>query len=318
MIAKEIQIVPNGRPPKSLAEAWAVDRIVPDPGQPRRTLDPAGIRELAENIRQHGLLHPLHLRPYADDRFMLISGARRLEAVKLLRWTHVPAIVHAEPLTTRELRLLQVSENLLREDVNPIEQALTFQDCLDGGTASQLAQELGVAVSTITRAIDLLKLPIDVQDLIRQGLPGTVARELARKDLDDDAKRDIARRYMAGEFKNRAEVIAAVRLAKNGPIPAVPESLACESAAGVKIRLDLGAGQGVKEASAALRELLADLSLHRAKTMTAVREFLAAKAVARKKAADAQAAQAALGDLTPPPAKETADTKPEKKGDAQS
>jgi ParB/RepB/Spo0J family partition protein len=316
MTAKAIQIVPNGHAPPSLTEAWAahliqaaVARIIHDPGQPRRTLDPATIRPLADNIQQYGLLHPLHLRPCGDDQLMLISGARRLEAVKHLGWTHVPAVVHAEPLTPRQLRLLQVSENNLREGVNAIEQALAFQDCLDGGTASQLAQELGIAVSTITRSFKLLEhLPAPVQELVRQGLPGTVARELAKKDISDDTKLELARRYVAGEFTNRSDVIAAVRQAKNGHAAAAPASLACE-AAGVKVRIDLAAGQGLKEAEAALRELLADLKLHRAKTVTAFRDFLAAKAMTRKTASLHQAAEAALGELTPhpAPAKENSD-----------
>lgn len=316
--AKDVQIVANAPPPKPVALAWAerviqaaIERIIHDPGQPRRIFDPDGIRALANNIQRQGLLHPLHVRPWADDQLMIISGARRFEAVKLLEWTHVSAVIHAEPLTSRQLRLLQVSENHLREDVNPIEQALAFQDCLDGAPASQLAEELGIHVSTITRSIKLLDreyLPADLIERIRQGLlPGTIARELATKDLSDDTKLDLARRYLAKEFKNRSELTAAVRLARRGGSNDLqPESLSCE-AAGVKLRLDLAAGQGVKEAEAALRELLADCKLHRAKTVSALRDFLAAKALTRKKAAEHQAAEAALGALTPNPIKESSD-----------
>jgi hypothetical protein len=136
------------------------------------------------------------------------------------------------------------------------------------------------------------KLPADIRDQVKPGgLPTSIARELVSLP-DDDAKRDIARRYLAGELK-RAEVTAAVRLAKSGNAGAAPASIVCE-AAGVNLRLDLAAGQGLKEAEAAIREMAKDLSAHRKKTVAAFREFLQAKALARKKAVEHQAAEEAL------------------------
>jgi ParB/RepB/Spo0J family partition protein len=287
--ANELAIT-GGRPPPPFAEALAaqlteaaVARIIPDPGQPRKTFDPAGIRELASNIERHGLQNPVHLRPAGDD-LMLVTGARRVEAFKLLGRAHIPAFVHAGPPAPRQLRLLQVSENLLREGVNPIEQALAFQECMDGGTAAGLARELGVAVSTITRALKLLSaLPPDIQESVRQGLiPGTVAREMCALD-HDDAKRDLARRWQAGELKSRAEVIAAVRAAKNGNGAAAPGGFSCQEA-GVKISVTIPAGQDMAAAEAALRAVLKDLKDHGARGLAHFQGFLDRKAASRKAA----------------------------------
>lgn len=300
MTAKDLQIAPNGRPPKNFAESLAaqlidaaISRIVPDKDQPRKTFDQAKIRALAENISQHSLLHPIHVRPANDDLLTLIAGAYRLEAFKLLSRTHIPAFLHTEPLDPQKLRLLQLAENLLRTDVDPIEQALGFQQCLqDGSTASQLARELGVSVSTITNGLDLLtELPSEIQRAVSQGLlGGTIARALTRAPEED--KLPIFRRYLNKELTSRSQVMSAVAAAKkNGnQHHDGPTGFACDIA-GVKLRLDLPPGQGVPEAEAAVRELLADLKSHHRSTVQAFCDFLAAKADAIRKASQLKAAE---------------------------
>jgi ParB family chromosome partitioning protein len=299
----------GGRPAGTLAgevERVPVARTDQDPRQPRKTMDPNKLAELAANIREHGLQQPIHVRPGAAGRFVVVIGARRLEAFKLLDWEEIPAVIHPGPLDGEELRLLQVSENLLREDVNPMEQALALKECLNGGTASALAAKLGVAVATVTNALSLAeKLPADVQELVRQGaVPGTVARELTRA-ASDEQKCDLARRYVAGELKTRAEVTAAVRAARTGQ--ATPRLAAtgfvCEEA-GVKVTVSLPPGGDLAAAEAALRELLKELNRQRGRPVAAFQEYLAAKKAATsaaRKAAELQAARDALASHTGTP-----------------
>jgi ParB family chromosome partitioning protein len=303
MTTNDLQNRPNGhqaiavapeRPAPSFIETLAAQlidaaivRIVPDPNQPRKSFDPRYIRGLADNIARNGLQNPIHLRPAGDD-LMLMSGACRLEAFKLLKRTHIPAFVHAGELSGRQLRLLQVSENLLRDGGNPIEQALAFQDLLNGGTASQLAQELGVAVSTITRPLNLLrKLPADLVELVRQGiLPGAAARVLTGLP-DDEAKRRFARRCI-DENLTRDQLASAIKAAKNGQASSLTSFTFRHE--GVSIAVSLADSVSPAQLEAACRELVADLKKHSAPGWTHFIQYLEAKA--RTKAAEAKLQQA--------------------------
>jgi ParB/RepB/Spo0J family partition protein len=292
----------NGPPARTLAEEVTllpVALIDHDPKQPRKTMDRATIAELAANIREHSLQQPIHVRPGPTGRFTEMIGARRLEAVKLLGWEEIPAFVHSGPLDAEKLRLVQVSENLLREDVNPMEQALALKECLGGGTASALAAKLGVSVAFVTTSLSLAeKLPADVQGLVRQGvLPGTVARELTRA-ASDEHKRELAQRYVAGELKTRGDVIAAIKAAKNGPgrAPAVASFTVVH--AGVRISVTVPHSIGADQAEAACRHLAGELKKHGRGGWTHFTEYLDKKAQAARKAAESKAAQDELDGLS--------------------
>jgi ParB family chromosome partitioning protein len=296
MSAQDLAVT-GPRPAPPFAEALAAEyieaavaRIIPDPGQPRKTFAPEGIRELAQNIEHVGLQNPVHLRPAGGELLMLISGARRVEAYKLLSRDRIPAFLHDGELPPRQLRLLQGSENLLREGVNPMEQAVFFQECLGEGTASDLARELGVAVSTITRALKLLSaLPPDLQEAVRRGeIPGAFAQEICRAK-DDEAKRCLARLYTSGQLKTGKELRAAVRNG-NGNGAAAPAGFACTEA-GVKVAVTLPAGSDLAAAEAALRAVLKDLKDHGARGLAHFVGFIERKAASRKAAERLQRAE---------------------------
>lgn len=276
-----------------------------DPGQPRKTMNPTTLEGLAANIREHGLQQAIHVRPGETGRYVVLIGARRLAAFQLLGWEHIPAIVHAVAPEPGELRLLQLSENLLREDVNPMEQALAFKECLNGGTASALAAKLGVSVATVTNALALAdRLPADVQELVRQGaLPGTVARELTRARLAED-QRELARRYVAGELRSRSELTAALRAARDGAAAAPPAAagLVFEEA-GIRLSIALPAGGDLAAVEAAIKELGKEMRRQRGRSVVAFQDYLDARAKtahAVRKAAELKAAQEALAAPSPP------------------
>lgn len=146
----------------------SVYEIDTNPFQPRQEFAPEEIKELAESIRQHGVLQPVVVRP-AGDRYQLISGERRWRAATQAGWTTVPAQVrYAED---REVAELTIVENLQRVDLGPLEKAQSFQRYLDQFqcTQEELAERLSINRSTVANLIRLLELPEAVQKAVRNG-----------------------------------------------------------------------------------------------------------------------------------------------------
>ncbi len=140
----------------------AVDRIDPNPYQPRRHFDAAELAALADSIRQHGMLQPVIVRA-VGDRYQLIAGERRLRASIEAQMHQIPARIMV--LDDRKVSELAMIENLQREDLNALEKATAFRDYLKshGGTQEELAKRLGVDRSTLSNLIRLLELPEEVQ-----------------------------------------------------------------------------------------------------------------------------------------------------------
>ena len=134
------------------------DQVVPSPLQPRRRFDEAALATLTESIRKHGILEPIIVRP-RDGRFEIVAGERRFQAAVQAGLEQLPVTVRdLDDRTTMEIAL---SENLEREDLSPIEVAISFSDYLAkfGTTQDDLAQRLGKDRSTIANLIRLLDLP---------------------------------------------------------------------------------------------------------------------------------------------------------------
>jgi ParB family transcriptional regulator, chromosome partitioning protein len=145
-----------------------VERIDPNPHQPRASFDVGHLKELAESIRLNGVLQPVVVRR-AGDRYQLILGERRLRAARLAGRLTIPAIVR-EADDAEALRHA-LMENLQREDLNPIEEARGY-DALRGGfalTVNDIAQMIGKDRSTVANSLRLLGLPDEVKTLIVEG-----------------------------------------------------------------------------------------------------------------------------------------------------
>jgi ParB family chromosome partitioning protein len=174
--------------------------IVPDPDQPRREFEPGSIERLCESIKSRGLLQPIRVRWNPElGKHVILVGERRYRAAKLAGLTSVPCTFVEDELTEAEVLEEQLVENLLREDLNPIEQAQSFQRYMKlvGCHAKDLAQLLKVAPSTVTRALSLLKLPEGVQEQIADGaIPAKTGFEIA-KLRDDSARKEVAEKVVA-------------------------------------------------------------------------------------------------------------------------
>jgi ParB family chromosome partitioning protein len=140
----------------------------PNPQQPRQVMNPAELEHLKASIREHGVLQPILVRP-RGDRYQIVAGERRFRAAQATGLAEVPAVVRDVP----DDRMLEVAltENLQREDLDPIEKARSFKAFLDIThlTQEQAAQRLGLDRSTIANMIRLLDLPDPVQVLVRSG-----------------------------------------------------------------------------------------------------------------------------------------------------
>ena len=147
--------------------------------QPRKAFDPEALEELAESIRQHGILQPLTVRRLQSGYYQIIAGERRWRAARLAGLAEVPVLViEADDRKAAELALV---ENLQREDLNPMEEAAGFQALMDGYrlTQEEAAKRVGKSRSAVANALRLLNLSKEVRALVEEGkLSGGHARAL--------------------------------------------------------------------------------------------------------------------------------------------
>jgi ParB family chromosome partitioning protein len=154
----------------NLVQEIPIDQIRPNPYQPRRVFDEDTLRELADSIRQVGVLQPIIVKKEGVDQYILIAGERRLRAAQIAGLERIPAIVR----TPSEQQMLEMAliENLQREDINPIDAALAYKHLMEefGLTQEQVAQRVGKSVPAISNTLRLLQLPDYIQESIRNGL----------------------------------------------------------------------------------------------------------------------------------------------------
>ena len=164
IISTDEEIHANG---SSSINEVPVDQIKPNPNQPRREFDEAALQELADSIRQIGIIQPITLRKHSDDAYEIIAGERRWRASQLAGLRTVPAYIRtASDETMMQMALI---ENIQREDLNAIEIALAYQNLIEqySLTQDQLSEKVGKNRATIANYLRLLKLPAQVQMALR-------------------------------------------------------------------------------------------------------------------------------------------------------
>lgn len=156
-----------------------VDQIIPNRFQPRTIFDEEKIDELARTIHTHGIIQPIVVREYGTEQFEIIAGERRWRAVTNLGWETIPAIVNN--LSDTETASVALIENLQREELSPIEEAIAYGKLLELHDLTQeaLAQRLGKGQSTVANKLRLLRLPQPVQEsLLKREITERHARSL--------------------------------------------------------------------------------------------------------------------------------------------
>ncbi|MGD6858077.1 nucleoid occlusion protein [Bacillus infantis] len=143
-----------------------IGQIVPNRFQPRTVFDDEKIEELSRTIHTHGIIQPIVVREFDDGKFEIIAGERRWRAMNKLGWDEVPAIV--KNLSDTETASVALIENLQREELSPIEEAVAYGKLLELHNLTQeaLAQRLGKGQSTVANKLRLLKLPEQVQEAL--------------------------------------------------------------------------------------------------------------------------------------------------------
>ncbi|HUY41712.1 MAG TPA: ParB/RepB/Spo0J family partition protein [Candidatus Dormibacteraeota bacterium] len=204
-----------------------LDRIVPNPFQPRKAFDESSMIELRASIDAHGVLVPIIVRP-RGDRFQIVAGERRWRACAALQRSTIPAIVREE--SDRASLEMAIVENLQREDLNALEEAAGFAQLVDDYdlTQEQVAQRVGRSRSAVANALRLLGLPDAIKAMIADGrLTGGHARALLA--APESERLALAARAAAEGLPVRAlERLASAQAAPRAAPPAAARSLSAE------------------------------------------------------------------------------------------
>lgn len=158
-----------------------IDSIVPNPYQPRRVFSQSALEELSESIKVYGILQPITVRNKGNEEYELVAGERRLRASKLAGRATIPAIINN--MSDESSAVLALLENLQREDLNFIEEAMGYENLIKehSFTQQQLAGKLGKNQSTIANKLRILRLPTDIKiKLVEHGLTERHARALLK------------------------------------------------------------------------------------------------------------------------------------------
>ena len=146
-----------------------IQSVEPNPLQPRKVFDEEELSQLADSIREHGIIQPLAVRPAGDNYYQIIAGERRWRAARLAGLAEVPVLIlHVDDRTVMEMALI---ENLQRQDLNPIEEANGYRTLMDeyGLTQEETAQRVGKSRPAVTNAMRLLSLPPALQTMLAEG-----------------------------------------------------------------------------------------------------------------------------------------------------
>jgi ParB family chromosome partitioning protein len=171
-------------PPGVEVSRIPVSAIEGDPNQPRRTFDEQKLDELAESLKRHGQLQPIRVvRAAVAGRYVVVAGERRLRASQRAGLPTIDAIVLVERASDGEIREQQLVENVIRDDLTPLEMAEAYRSLLNnwGCSQAELARRLSVNPSTVSRALALLELPAESQEQITAGVPVSKAAAPARR-----------------------------------------------------------------------------------------------------------------------------------------
>ena len=220
-----------------------LERLEPNPDQPRRTFEPEALEELAASIREKGVIQPLIVRkhPSKADHYEIVAGERRWRASQIAQLHELPVIVR--DFSDTEVLEIAIIENIQRAELNPLEEALGYRQLMDrfGHTQERLAEALSKSRSHIANLLRLLQLPDDLQDMLRDG---RLTAGHARALLTADDPRGLAAQVVSRGLSVRDLERLAKKPNKNGSKPA--EKASTKDADTRALEADLSAATGMK------------------------------------------------------------------------
>ena len=230
---------------KSPYQLLPIHKVEPNPGQPRQDFDPEELQSLADSIATHGVVQPLTVREVSNGYYQIIAGERRWRAARIAELKEIPAvIIEADDRKVMELALI---ENLQRQDLNPVEEALGYQTLMQeyGLTQEDAAKQVGKSRPAVANALRLLNLTERVLEMVRKGeLTAGHARavlSLKTAKMQEQAAQKIA---ALGLSVRQAELLCK-NMAKE-PAPVKEPTLAVDYVAECEKSLSKHLGRGVK------------------------------------------------------------------------
>jgi ParB family chromosome partitioning protein len=184
----------TGSVPRRADLVVPIERIEPNPDQPRRDFTPEQLEDLSNSIREKGVIQPLIVRKKAGDRYEIVAGERRWRASQMAQLHELPIIVRDYDDT--EVLEIAIIENIQRADLNPVEEAMGYRQLMQkfGHTQEKVSEALGKSRSHIANLMRLLNLPDDVQVMLREGqLSAGHARALVTTDNASELARKVVK-----------------------------------------------------------------------------------------------------------------------------
>lgn len=163
-----------------------ISEIEPNRKQPRQYFDEAAITELADSIRQHGLIQPIVVRPM-EEGYQIVAGERRWRACRMLGMSEVPVVI--KEFSDEETAQIALIENIQRQDLNPVEEAAAYRALMDeyGMTQEALSKAVGKSRSAIANSVRLLNLPDEIVEMLKKGkLSAGQAKAIASANSEED------------------------------------------------------------------------------------------------------------------------------------
>ena len=230
---------------KSPYQLLPIYKVEPNPDQPRRDFDEVELQALADSIAVHGILQPLTVRELDNGYYQIIAGERRWRAARMAELNEVPAvIIEADDRKATELALI---ENLQRQDLNPVEEALGYQTLIEeyGLTQEETAAQVGKSRPAVANALRLLGLCPEVLERLRKGeLTAGHARAILTLKTDKKQMEAAQKICALGLSVRQAELLC--KNMEREPSPAAPITLAVDYVAECEKSLSKHLGRGVK------------------------------------------------------------------------
>jgi ParB family chromosome partitioning protein len=228
---------PEGEQHDRAVRQIAVDRITPNPKQPRIAADPAALDDLTASIREHGVLQPILVRPLERGHYEIVAGERRWRAVTALALALIPAII--EEMSDEQAIEIAVIENLQRENLSPLDEAAIFARMTSelGYSIRKLANKLGKDKGYIENRLRLVAAPADVRALVAER-SDTISHAYELMKIDDPARRaELAAQIARGEL-SLARLKEAVRGESEHPSLGAPAVTPVAAAAPTPFAVD--------------------------------------------------------------------------------
>lgn len=212
----------NDETDKSSISMLRVSEIEPNPAQPRKNFDNEALAQLADSIARHGLLQPIAVREHESGFYRIIAGERRWRAAKMAGLIELPAIIY--DMDDKKAAELALIENLQREDLNPIEEALAFRTLIKefGMTQEDTANQIGKSRSAVANSLRLLDLPDEVVAMVADGsISAGHARAILSLDREEDmlplAQRIVEKTLSVRETEAAAKALNALAAQSDKP-----------------------------------------------------------------------------------------------------